>query len=192
MFNEWSYCDIHCRLQDSFSQQLINTWLLWSWVNWIIVALNLTHQGKIRNSMNIMTSILYQFGSMARIHVMEWWIEDAIVCIDRTLIFIHDAHEEQCFSISCSNPTMYSGIVQNFLPHNLLWWLVFKPIWVFRNRQPPVASGQKGNLCYDSNNPPAYRGCPVRLRPMAVVFYVRWHPMSDGILWARWTSLFFS
>ena len=38
----------------------------------------------------------------------------------------------------------------------------------------------KFTLCYDSNNSPVYRRCPVRLRP-------RWF-MSDGVLWARQTS----
>ena len=32
--------------------------------------------------------------------------------------------------------------------------------------------------CYDSDNSPVYRGCPVWLHPLAVVFYVRWRPMG--------------
>ena len=35
-------------------------------------------------------------------------------------------------------------------------------------------------MCYDSNNSPVYRGCPVWLHPMAAVVYVRWRPMGEA------------
>ena len=43
-----------------------------------------------------------------------------------------------------------------------------------------------GTACYDSDNSPVYRGCPVRLRPLAAVFYVRWRPMGAADFTLSW------
>ena len=42
------------------------------------------------------------------------------------------------------------------------------------------------SVCYDSDNSPVYRGCLVRLRPLAAVFYVRWRPMGAADFTLSW------